>query len=183
MNVHRFEKVWIAASMVLIVAWIATVTWGAVGPPGIAMIDDSGGTVDAGAIGDGEYSDAFREPGVYRVGEDHYAVYVVSRQFAFDPGTSTAVEVPADSRVTFYVTSSDVIHGYSVVGTNVNAMVIPGQVTKMTVEFDEPRTYGVVCNEYCGAGHHTMAGTIEVVPAEEFDGPSGSTSGDGGEGA
>jgi len=91
MNVHRFEKVWIAASMVLIVAWIATVTWGAVGPPGIAMIDDSGGTVDQGAIANNQYDGAFREPGVYRVGEDHYAVYVVARQFAFDPGSSAPI--------------------------------------------------------------------------------------------
>ena len=172
MNVHRYEKVWIAVSMVLIVAWIATVTYGAVGPPGIAMIDDSGGTVDPGAIADNQYDESFREPGVYRVGEDHYAAYVIARQFAFEPGSSSTLEVPAGSQVTFYVTSPDVIHGFSVVGTNVNAMVIPGQVTEMTVVFDRTGTYGVVCNEYCGAGHHTMAGTIEVVPPDGFE-PSG----------
>ena len=175
MNVHRFEKLWIAASMVMILAWIATVTYGAVGPPGIAMIDDSGGTVDQQAIANNDFSgETFREPGVYRVGEDHYAAYVVSRQFAFDPGSSEPIRVPRDSTVTFYVTSSDVIHGFEVVGTNVNAMVIPGQVTKMTVEFDGPTSYGVVCNEYCGSGHHTMAGTIEVVPRSQFEPAGGS---------
>ena len=173
MEVHRYERLWIAASLLIVVAWIGTVTWGAVGPPGIQMIDDSGGTVDAGAIADGEYGDAFQEPGVYQVGENHYAVYVVARQFEFAPGSASAIEVPAGSRVTLYVTSPDVIHGFSVVGTNVNAMVIPGQVTEMTVEFEEPATHGIVCNEYCGAGHHTMAGTIEVVPADEFEGGDG----------
>ena len=169
MNVHRFEKVWIAVSVLIVVAWIATVTWGAVGPPGIAMVDDAGGTVDQQAVANNEFGDGFREPGVYRTGDDEVAVYVVARQFAFDPGSSGPIRVPAGSRVTFYVTSADVIHGFSVVGTNVNAMVIPGQVTAMTVVFEETGSHGVVCNEYCGAGHHTMAGTIEVVPADGFD--------------
>ena len=175
MDVHRFEKHWIAASLVMIVAWIATVSYGAVGPPGIQMIDDSGGTVDPADIANNDFgaADAFREPGVYETGENEYAVYVVARQFAFDPGTSAAIRVPAGSRVTFYVTSADVIHGFEVVGTNVNAMVIPGQVTRMTVEFGGPRTYGIVCNEYCGAGHHTMAGTIEVVPRSQFSAQGG----------
>ena len=176
MNVHRFEKLWIAASLVLIVAWIATVTYGAVGPPGIAMIDDSGGTVDQTALAAGNYGEVegFREPGVYEVGEDEYAVYVVARQFTFVPGSENSIQVPSDSTVTFYVTSADVIHGFEVVGTNVNSMAIPGQVTKMTVEFGGPTTYGVVCNEYCGAGHHTMAGTIEVVPRDQFRATGGS---------
>ena len=175
MNVNRFEKVWIAASLVMIVAWIGTVTYGAVGPPGIEMIGDEGGTVDQQAIANNQFDQGtFREPGVYRVGENHYAVYVVARQFQFEPGSANAIRVPANSRVTFYVTSADVIHGFEVVGTNVNAMVIPGQVTEMTVEFDGPQSYGVICNEYCGSGHHTMAGTIEVVPRDGFQASGGS---------
>jgi cytochrome c oxidase subunit 2 len=151
------------------------VTYGAVGPPGIQMIDDAGGTVDPAAIANNQFdaSETFREPGVYQVGENQYAVYVVARQFVFAPGSSEAIQVPANSRVTFYVTSADVIHGFSLVGTNVNAMVIPGQVTKMTVEFGEPTTYGIVCNEYCGSGHHTMAGTVEVVPSDGFTAQGG----------
>ena len=171
MNVHRYEKIWIAASMVLIFAWIVTVTYGAVGPPGIQMIDGSGGSVDPGAIADNQFdaNDNFREPGVYATDGGDVEVYVVARQFAFDPGTSEAIRVPANTRVTLYVTSPDVIHGFEVVGTNVNAMVIPGQVTRMVVNFGDPGTYGIVCNEYCGSGHHTMAGTIEVVPQSQFD--------------
>ena len=137
------------------------------------MIDDSGGTVDQTAIANNQFGgENFREPGVYESGEDHYDVYVVARQFQFSPGSGEPIRVPADSTVTFHVTSADVIHGFEVVGTNVNAMVIPGQVTEMTVRFDGPTSYGVICNEYCGAGHHTMAGTIEVVPREQFQ-PSG----------
>jgi cytochrome c oxidase subunit 2 len=168
MEVHRFEKAWAVVSVVLIVAFIGTVTYGTLGA-GVEMVDDSGGTVDAGDLENTE----FAEPGVRQVGEDEYEAYVVARQFLFQPGTSEPIRVPADSTVTFYVTSADVVHGFQLVGTNVNTMVIPGQVAEVTVEFDEPRTYGVVCHEYCGAAHHDMAGQVVVVPPEEYEGPGG----------
>jgi cytochrome c oxidase subunit 2 len=106
---------------------------------------------------------------VYRTGDGEYDVYVIARQFNFQPGSTDPIRLPAGSEVTFYVTSPDVVHGFALVGTNVNTMVLPGQVTRVTVGFDRPGEYGVVCHEYCGSGHHTMAGTLEVVPAGEFD--------------
>ena len=169
MEIHRYEAAWIAVSLLLIVGWIATVTYGAVGV-GIEMVDDEGGQIAEPA--DPTASANFEEPGVYRTGPDEYAVYVVARQFLFEPGTSQAIRVPAGSTVTLYLTSADVIHGFQLVGTNVNAMVIPGQVTKLTVEFEEPATYGLLCNEYCGAAHHAMEGRLVVVPPEEFEGGS-----------
>jgi cytochrome c oxidase subunit 2 len=67
------------------------------------------------------------------------------------------------------VTSADVIHGYEIVGTNANTMAVPGQVSTMTVEFNEPRKYGLLCNEYCGSAHHAMEGSIQVVPQSEWN--------------
>ncbi|WP_255197857.1 cytochrome c oxidase subunit II [Halorarius litoreus] len=166
MEIHRFEKLWLLASIVLVVSFIATVTYGAVGP-GIAMVSDSGGTVDPS---NPTASDNFREPGVYQTGENEYAVYVLARQFLFEPGTSEPIEVPVDSTVTFYVTSPDVQHGFNLVGTNVNAMVIPGQVAEFTVQFEEEKRHSIVCHEYCGSGHHTMSGNVTVVSQSEFDG-------------
>jgi cytochrome c oxidase subunit 2 len=58
------------------------------------------------------------------------------------------------------------------VGTNVNTMVVPGQVAEITVEFDEPAEHGILCNEYCGQGHHDMEGKINVVPEDEYGGES-----------
>jgi cytochrome c oxidase subunit 2 len=51
-------------------------------------------------------------------------------------------------------------------------MALPGQVAEVTVRFDEPAQYGIVCHEYCGAGHHTMAGQLVVVPEDEYEGGS-----------
>ncbi len=164
MEIHRFEKLWVALSLLLIVGFIGTVTYGAVGA-GVKMVDESGGTVDPNALND---HPRFGEPGTYQTGENEYDVYVVSRQFLFEPGTNEPIRVPAGSTVRFHITSSDVVHGFEVAGTNINTMVIPGQVTQITVRFEEPRSYGVICHEYCGAAHHTMEGQIQVVPPSDF---------------
>lgn len=165
MRIHTFEKLWLAAAFVLIAAFIATIVYGSLGA-GVAMVGDEGGTVDPD---DPTASDNFREPGVYQAGDGEYDVYVRAYQFGFAPGSNEPIRVPANSEVTFHITSSDVTHGFEVVGTNVNTMVIPGQVAELTVEFDEARTHYVACHEYCGAAHHAMEGTIEVVPQDQFE--------------
>nr|WP_303648715.1 cytochrome c oxidase subunit II [Haloarchaeobius litoreus] len=153
-------------SLLLIVGFIATITYGAVGV-GVSMVDDSGGNVDPNAL---DEHPEFSDPGVQKVGENEYEVYVVARQFIFQPDP---IVVPANSTVTFYVTSADVIHGFAVVGTNANTMVIPGEVAEITVEVNEPNEYGIVCHEYCGSGHHTMEGLLRVVPEGEYNASDG----------
>jgi plastocyanin len=82
-----------------------------------------------------------------------------SQLFSFDP---SSIEVPAGSRVTFYVTSPDVVHGFFIPDTAVNMMVVPGWVSDESHTFNKPGTYLLLCNEYCGAGHHFMYGSIVV---------------------
>jgi cytochrome c oxidase subunit 2 len=161
-HIHAYEKLWLALSIVLILALIGTVTYGAVGP-GVAMVADSQSTIDSTALDEDE---RFSEPRVEQVGENEYEAYVVAYQFGFEPDP---IVVPANSTVTLHVTSRDVIHGFEVVGTNANTMVVPGEVSELTVETDEPTEYGLVCNEYCGAGHHVMEGKIHVVSQSEFE--------------
>jgi cytochrome c oxidase subunit 2 len=163
-HIHQYEKLWLALSLLLIVGFVATVTYGAVGAPAISMVGDGGETVNPNSLDD---HPEFSDPGVERVGDNEYAVYVVARQFMFQPDP---IVVPANSTVTFYVTSADVVHGFSVVGTNANTMVIPGEVAELTVEVDEPRKYGVICHEYCGSAHHGMEGLLRVVPEDEYEG-------------
>ncbi|QKG92983.1 cytochrome C oxidase subunit II [Halorubrum sp. SS5] len=162
MHIHAYEKIWLAASVLLILFLLGSVTYGAVGP-GVAMVSDTEPTIDAGALDEDE---RFSEPRVERVGENEYAAYVVARQFGFQPDP---IVVPANSTVTFYITSADVIHGFEVAGTNANTMVVPGEVSEITVRVEEPQEYGLLCNEYCGAGHHVMEGKVNVVSQSAFE--------------
>jgi len=171
MDIHRYEKIWLGLSVLLIVGFISTIAYGAVGA-GVEMISDSGGSIDPDNVNEHEQ---FEELGVEQVGEHEYEVSVVAQQFFFNANRSDPlgpIRVPADSTVTFYVTSPDVTHGFQLVGTNVNTMVIPGQISEITVEFDEPGQYGLICHEYCGPGHETMAGEVIVVPESEWEGDS-----------
>ncbi|MEF8800113.1 MAG: cytochrome c oxidase subunit II [Halolamina sp.] len=171
MHIHRFEKLWFGVSLLLIVGLIGTIVYGAVGP-GVAMVSDEGGTVDASEVANGNYGDIdnFREPGVYQSEDgESIEVYMIARQYLFAPGSSEPVRVPAGVPVTFHVTSPDVTHGFNLAGTNVNAMVVPGQISEFTVTFEEPGEHGIICHEYCGSGHHTMAGKLVVVPQSQYD--------------
>jgi len=161
-NIHTYEKLWLVAAMVLIVGFIATITYGSVAL-GITMVGDQQPTIEPSDVSD---DDRFSDPRVEQVGENEYEVYVVAQTFVFRPDP---IEIPAESTVTFYVTSPDVIHSFSVVGTNINTMVIPGEISQMTAEFDETGEYGILCNEYCGTGHHDMEGSMSVVSPDEFD--------------
>lgn len=165
MEIHRYEKLWFAAALLLIVAFIGTIAYGSV-VAGISMVDDDGGTIDSDNVRE---HPAFEETGL-REAEDSdsdYEASVIAMQWFFDG--ASPLEVPANHEITFYVTSPDVIHGFQIVDTNVNAMVIPGQISEFTVEFDEPGEYGLLCNEFCGAGHENMAGQIVVVPEDQWD--------------
>jgi cytochrome c oxidase subunit 2 len=88
-----------------------------------------------------------------------YEAYILAQYWSFSPNRIT---VPKGSSITFYVTSKDVQHGFIIAGTNINMMIIPGQVSTLTATFDKAGEYNFVCNEYCGVAHHTMFGTIVV---------------------
>ena len=60
-------------------------------------------------------------------------------------------------------TTKDVIHGFEVAGTNVNMMLEPGYISENVYNFNKTGEFLVLCNEYCGVGHHMMTSKIEVV--------------------
>jgi cytochrome c oxidase subunit 2 len=53
-------------------------------------------------------------------------------------------------------------HGFSLQPVNINLQVVPGYEMVITITPDQADEYAVICNEYCGIGHHTMLGKIYV---------------------
>ncbi len=101
----------------------------------------------------------FDHPGVTQVAPGRYHAVLVARMWTFQPNE---VRVSAGSTVAFDVASPDVIHGFRINGTSVNAMVIPGEITHVEHTFREPGEYLFVCHEYCGIAHQTMYGKVVV---------------------
>jgi cytochrome c oxidase subunit 2 len=151
MKVDLYEKAWIGGAVAMIAVFVASILLGALtqasAPPShVETIDPTTARTDP----------RFAEPGVTLNPDGSATVVVLAQMFAFSPGE---IRVPAGQPVTFRLTSPDVIHGFEIVGTNGNAMVIPGYVSEFTTTF-EPGEHLIVCNEYCGLGHHIMQGKL-----------------------
>ena len=153
-GVDFYERVWMWAAGILIVLFLGTLAWATVAqgirPP--SHIE----TIDPRTVRD---DPRFAERGVTRKPEGGAIVIAVAMTFAFEPGE---IRVPANQPVTFRITSVDVQHGFQIVGTNANTMVIPGYVSEFTTVFKRPGEYLIVCNEFCGVGHHLMSGKLIV---------------------
>lgn len=151
---HRLEEIWLSVSAGVLVLFMVIVGYQAfalgMGPPSHQE------TIDPQKV---DETAPFDEPGVYETGENEYEVVMTLQAFGFTPNE---IEVPAGAEVTFTMTSKDVTHGFQVAGTNINAMVMPGHIQKITHTFKEPGNYLVLCNEYCGTGHQLMSTEIIV---------------------
>ena len=65
-----------------------------------------------------------------------------------------------------HLSSVDLNHGFSLYPLNINFQVVPGFDYGLRVTPDEAGEFHIVCNEFCGVGHHIMVGKVIVV-----DGP------------
>jgi cytochrome c oxidase subunit 2 len=101
----------------------------------------------------------FDHPGLRRLPDGTYEAYYVAEVFSFNPQTLT---IPAGKKVTFYVTSPDVVHGFFIAKTDVNMMAVPGWVNSQSHTFAGKGTYLLICHEYCGIGHQNMFAKIMV---------------------
>jgi cytochrome c oxidase subunit 2 len=53
-------------------------------------------------------------------------------------------------------------HGFNLYPLNINFQVLPGYDYGLRIVPNQAGDYRVVCNEFCGIGHHTMLGRIIV---------------------
>ena len=90
------------------------------------------------------------------VGSD---VYLAARLWQWSP----ILELEKDQSYRLHLSSLDWQHGFSLQPVNINVQVHPGYDMVMTIKPDKAGEYGVVCNEFCGIGHHYMLGRIHVV--------------------
>ncbi len=157
MKVEFYEKIWMWAATGLLILFLATIVFTAsseaIHPPGKLE------TVDPTQL---LHHPEFSKPGVTIHPDGSAVVIVVAEDYDFSPDP---IEVPANRPVTFRMTSADVMHGFQVIGTNANAMAIPGYVTEFTISF-KPGTYVIGCNEYCGVMHHNMVGHLVAKEAQ-----------------
>ncbi len=159
-QIAKWERRWIAASGLMSLVFVILIAYN--------LATEGGHVAQVVARGTPETllsREMFAQPGVRITAPGQAQVSIVAQAFNFQP---ERIRLPVDTEVTFYLTARDVIHGWQVVGTNLNVEVIPGEISVLRYTFTRPGTYLTVCNQYCGVGHQNMLGEIEVVSAAAF---------------
>lgn len=109
----------------------------------------------------------------YQVGEDEFGtpvvrppvgaeVYLQARLWDWSP----ILELVDGETYRVHISSIDWQHGFSLQPTNINLQVHPGYEMVVTLTPKGVGEYGIVCNEFCGIGHHLMTGRINVIDRE-----------------
>jgi len=86
-------------------------------------------------------------------------IYLVGRLWSWWP----IFELEKDETYRLHISAMDWQHGFSLQPVNINLQIHPGYDFVVTVTPDRAGEYGIVCNEFCGIGHHTMIGKMYVV--------------------
>ncbi|MBZ0297251.1 MAG: cupredoxin domain-containing protein [Anaerolineae bacterium] len=163
MHVDRFERYWLIIIAAVMGAFFAALLAGAL-IFGVRLPSNPTQYINPLAV-----DEEFPEPGLRDMGNGQYTVYILAQMWRFDLGSdekdadgNDVIRVPAGSQVTFSITSRDVTHGFIIERHNANIEVVPGHVGNVTVKFETPGEYRMLCHEYCGQGHHRMHATIIV---------------------
>ncbi len=104
----------------------------------------------------------------YKVGEDSYVpivqpppgsdIYLLARMWSWSP----ILKLKQGQTYRLHTSSADLQHGFSVQPLNINFQVLPGYDHIIEVTPTTTGTFNVICNEFCGIGHHSMTGRIVV---------------------
>ena len=86
-------------------------------------------------------------------------IAVVARKFVFIP---SEIRLKKGETVTLELTSPDVVMGFNAPDFKARAVIVPGQVARVTFTPDKVGTFTFLCDVFCGDGHEAMHGTLVV---------------------
>jgi cytochrome c oxidase subunit 2 len=162
---HKAEKVWVGIAFawcMVLFAMMPLWHWkGGQNPSGIRR------RVEPTAF-DAHTEECIKQ---YRVGDDRGLpivepppgadVYLTAMAFQWRP----ILKLRKGAQYTLHLSSLDVNHGFSLFPINVNFQVVPGYDYGLRVRPNASGDFRIMCNEFCGIGHHTMVGRVIVVDA------------------
>ncbi len=162
---HGFELVWIAVCLVWAIVMFGTmIVWHVIGEQNLSntayQIDPDVFAARTEAMV-AQYT--VREEGDTGIPVVHPPagsdVYLQASLWQWYP----ILELEKDREYRLHLSSIDWQHGFSLQPTNINIQVHPGYEMVITLKPNRAGEFGVVCNEFCGIGHHNMLGRIYVV--------------------
>ncbi len=160
---HKSERVWVGIAfgwcMVLFAMMPLWQVKGGQNPSGIRR------KVDPAAF----YARTQEFIAQYRIGDDRGMpivapppgsdIYLTAMSFQWTP----ILQLEQGKEYILHLSSLDVNHGFSLYPINVNFQVVPGYDYGLRVTPTAAGDFRIICNEFCGIGHHTMVGRVIVV--------------------
>jgi cytochrome c oxidase subunit 2 len=162
---HKSEKVWVGIAFawcLVLFAMMPLWHWkGGQNPSGIR----SRTTPDAFMARASEFIEQYQtgeEGGIPVVSPPAGAhVYLVAFAYQWMP----ILKLQKNVEYTLHLSTLDVNHGFSLYPINVNFQVVPGYDYGLRVTPNASGDFRIICNEFCGIGHHTMVGRVIVEDA------------------
>ncbi|HEX6249975.1 MAG TPA: hypothetical protein VFZ56_00920 [Gemmatimonadaceae bacterium] len=117
----------------------------------------------------------------YKVGDDRGMpivapppgsdIYLTAMSFQWTP----ILRLQKDKEYILHLSSLDVNHGFSLYPININFQVVPGYDYGLRVTPTIAGDFRIICNEFCGIGHHMMVGRVivEDTPVQQASLPGG----------
>lgn len=163
---HKSEKIWVGIAFVwcmILFAMMPLWHWkGGQNPSGVRR------RVDPQAF----YARTVAFAAQHKVGEDRGVpivappagsdIYLTAMAYQWYP----ILQLEKDKEYMLHLSALDVNHGFSLYPLNVNFQVIPGYDYGLRVTPTASGDFRIICNEFCGIGHHTMVGRVIVVDAQ-----------------
>jgi cytochrome c oxidase subunit 2 len=84
--------------------------------------------------------------------------YIIGKNWQWYP----IVKLKRGVEYRLHVSSFDYQHGFSLLPMNMNFHVLQGYDHVITLTPMQTGEFPIICNEFCGAGHHLMTGLIIV---------------------
>lgn len=107
--------------------------------------------------------------------EDALEVDVIAEKYSWtfhypeqNVTTMDTLVLPVDREVRLNITSKDWIHSFHVPDMGLKQDAFPGGSNHLTTKPTETGSYQLYCAEFCGVGHSSMLGTVEVQSQENF---------------
>ncbi|MCK6528414.1 cytochrome C oxidase subunit II [Myxococcota bacterium] len=84
--------------------------------------------------------------------------YLLGRMWAWYP----ILKLRQGQTYRVHLSALDLQHGFSLQPMNMNFQVLPGYDHVLTLTPTSTGEFSIICNEFCGIGHHLMTGRIIV---------------------
>lgn len=166
-KVSKDEKMWMVIALVLcIMLFVWMVMWHVYGKQNPSSLTYRTSTAEFTKL-----SEAYTKRNMIGVDngipvvrpQPNSDVLVMSEMWRWSP----VLILQKDQSYKLHISSKYVVHGFSIQPVNMNFQVYPGYDYVLEFKPTEAGEYKVICNEFCGIGHHGMIGKIVVIEKEE----------------